>query len=576
MDVTSIARGGSSVDAVNDVDADSRDYGIEGALLVDTAPRDSASQPPLAPYDLPLHGDSDEADATMIGRVICESSGPNLSQVHFRLLPGRHTTAGRIVGVRGVHQSGHPILTLVRVDEIYEQNPHEDAASSTVSDVIPFETKYAKEGHSTVIYRAAVAETLEEIVLGEDGVVHRVDAVETLPLSGSDVIDVPPELIGQALSFAPSPETGLSVGHMHGAPDVPVILKREIVQTHLFLCGGIGRGKSYGRGVVAEELHAHGIPQVNIDPMGEMVDATTALGGLNVRPGSGGFTLPLSALQPDEVIDAIPAINKGTNIETLVQYAQETLLDEVALKQNTAFGVADLIAKIEVLAPDLDMKAQTFRPAMQRAKSLHSIPYIGRPFAWQQHLVPGAMINIDCRGFSVADLRLITAAVARDLQRLARGRQIPFVAFSIDEAHLIAPNDDKVVTTQVLREIARIGRHYRIGLIMTTQSPADMDRSILKRLLTRFVFAIESDQLDALRGIFADAPKAMIARLPKLPIGTCVVTGVSETIKHATLLDFRHRLTPVGGSTPDIFADLATRGWTSRRALGEAPGRDRR
>src|SRR3954470_15068962 len=102
----------------------------------------------------------------------------------------------------------------------------------------------------------------------------------------------------------------------------------------------------------------------------------------------------------------------------------------------------------------------------------------------------------------------------------------------MDEAHLVAPNDDKSVTTQVLREIARIGRHYRLGLIMTTQSPADMDRSILKRLLTRFVFAIEPDQLESLRGVFADAPEAMVKSLPKLRVGTCIITGVSETVKH--------------------------------------------
>src|ERR1044071_6320236 len=98
---------------------------------------------------------------------------------------------------------------------------------------------------------------------------------------------------------------------------------------------------------------------------------------------------------------------------------------------------------------------------MLRARSLENIPDIGAPLDWEQELTPGRIINIDCRGLSVSDLRLIAAAVARDIQRLARARKIPFVVLSMDEAHLIAPNDDKVVTTQVLREIARIGRHYR-------------------------------------------------------------------------------------------------------------------
>lgn len=534
--------------------------------------RRADSQPAGDPL---LVGTDVDADEAVIGRVICEGDTPNLGQLQFRVLPGRHTTAGRILGVRGRRPDGERILTLIRVEGVWEQNPHEDALSSTIGDVIPFETKYAPEGRSTVIYRAASASSLEEVVLDEAGTPIRIDAVETLPLSGSAVVGVPPEIVARAMNFATSPDTGLDVGHMHGSPEVKVCLRREVVQTHLFFCGGIGRGKSYARGVVAEELWAHGIPQVNIDPMGEMVEATAALGGTNVVPGK-GFALPLSALQPDEVIDAIPAINKGTNIEILVRYAHESLLDERVLKRGEEFHVNDLITKIEALAPDLEMKAATLRPAMQRARSLNAIPYIGKPYPWESTLTPGAVVNIDCRGFAVSDLRLIAAAVARDIQRLARARRIPFLVFSMDEAHLIAPNDDKIVTTQVLREIARIGRHYRIGLMMTTQSPADMDRSILKRLLTRFIFAIERDQLEALRGVFADAPESMIESLPKLAVGTCVVTGVSETVKHATLIDTRTRRTPVGGGTPDIFGDLAARGWTGRRSFDElAPRRSK-
>ena len=140
---------------------------------------------------------------------------------------------------------------------------------------------------------------------------------------------------------------------------------------------------------------------------------------------------------------------------------------------------------------------------------------------------------------------------------------------SIDEFHLVAPNDDKMVSTQVLREIARIGRHYRLGLVLTTQSPADVDRAVLKRLLTRFVHTIEPDQLDALRGIFADAPPEMIHSLPKLPRGTCVLTGVAETIRHATVVDIRARVTSHGGATPDVFGDLRARGWPGKKPLSE-------
>ena len=150
---------------------------------------------------------------------------------------------------------------------------------------------------------------------------------------------------------------------------------------------------------------------------------------------------------------------------------------------------------------------------------------------------------------------------------MATKEKIPFVVFSVDEFHLVAPHEENIVTTQVLRELARMGRHIRIGLILTTQSPSDVDRAILKRLLTRFLHAIEPDQLDALRGVFSDASTELIKVMPKMPVGTCILTGAAETIKHATMVDVRERKTTHGGSTPPIWSDFGKRGWTNKKPL---------
>jgi uncharacterized protein len=324
--------------------------------------------------------------------------------------------------------------------------------------------------------------------------------------------------------------------------------------------------------VLGEELHRWGVPQVNIDVNGEMIDAARQLGGLNVRPGD-GFTLPLGSLTREDLLEAVSGVNRGTNIETLIGYTFDSLRREIAQRRRSAFSVDELVAEIEVQAPVLKMEAaNTLRPAQQRVKALDRLPYIGQRFDWTATLQPGAFVNIDCRGLLLGDLRVITAAVARDLQDLAREKKIPFTVLSIDEFHLVAPNDDKMVSTQVLREIARIGRHYRLGLVLTTQSPADVDRAVLKRLLTRFVHTIEPDQLDALRGIFADAPPEMIRSLPKLPRGTCVLTGVAETVRHAAVVDIRARVTRHGGATPDVFGDLRERGWPGKKPLPEITG----
>lgn len=190
---------------------------------------------------------------------------------------------------------------LARVDNVFDHNPYEDPLSSTVSEVIPFETKYAPEGDSTVIFREAHAEILEEAVLNGDGTINEIKSAETLARSGAWVYEAGVDLVAAALGFEPNPALSLEIGMIHGS-SIPATLSRSVIQRHIFICGGVGSGKSYTRGVLAEELTQHGVPQVNIDVNGEMTEATEELGGINLRPGAGEFTLPLSALTGNDVI----------------------------------------------------------------------------------------------------------------------------------------------------------------------------------------------------------------------------------------------------------------------------------
>lgn len=510
----------------------------------------------------------EQAMLRVLGTVISDQSSPTFEEVRFRLTPSAAVSPGDFVSIEARRpDSADRSWVLARVLDVHEINPHEDPQSATVRDVLPFDSDYAHEGESTVIYRIVRTEPVEE--LSSDGQGGTTE-VRTLPPAGAIVIRPSADQIGAAMGFPSDPDDGIHIGHLHNDDRVPVILTPGAVQRHILIVGGIGSGKSYTRGVIGEELHCLGVPQVNLDVNGEMVNAAVELGGVNLTPGHGGFTLPLGSLTREDLIDALAGVNRGTNIETLVGYSFDALRREIQQGKRSAFSVDDLVKEIEAQAPHLKMdQAGTLRPAQQRAKALERLNYIGPRFDWVSALQPGAFVNIDCRGLLLSDLRIIAAAVARDLQDLAREKKIPFTVLSIDEFHLVAPNDDKQVSTQVLREIARIGRHYRLGLILTTQSPADVDRSILKRLLTRFVHSIEPDQLDSLRGIFADAPAEMVRGLPKLPQGTCALTGVAETVRHATIVDVRRRVTHHGGATPDVWADFRARGWSGKRSLAD-------
>ena len=150
---------------------------------------------------------------------------------------------------------------------------------------------------------------------------------------------------------------------------------------------------------------------------------------------------------------------------------------------------------------------------------------------------------------------VIAGAIARELITLRQKEKIPPLIFSVDEAHMFIPSSGDSPASQVIRELIRMGRHIGIGLILITQNPMDIDKRTIKLTNTRFIFALEQDQLEHLKGVFSDTPKEIIANLPKLETGTCLMTGSRESIRHAVLVKIRKRRTTHGGETPSMVVE---------------------
>jgi DNA helicase HerA-like ATPase len=94
-----------------------------------------------------------------------------------------------------------------------------------------------------------------------------------------------------------------------------------------------------------------------------------------------------------------------------------------------------------------------------------------------------------------------------------------------------------------------------------TQSPVDIDKRAIRQCNTRLVFALEPDQLDAIRGVKADASEELLRALPKMPQGTCLLSGTYESVKHTIPVKIRERQTEnsEGGKTPDIFKEMTSK-----------------
>lgn len=504
-----------------------------------------------------------------IGRVVHWNSTPSFGALGVLLDPDADVKPGQFVA--SWHgRRGTPLLTVLQVGDCREVNPNEEPQLSAARERLGLGTSYSSESASTRIYRVASCETVEEFEIeaeGDDWKLVTSRAPEALSRSGDAVVLLPDDLAQAAIGGLDNPDNGISLGRAYGASDFPITLVPNVFQMHVGVFGNPGKGKSYLNGVILEEARSWDVPVLVLDVNGEMIDAARSLKGLVITlPDPQKFGLSLNLLTPPELVSIAPNVQPNTNYAELIELAHDQLRSEARGKDITFEQLKDRISE---LGKRLDTRPSSIGAAISRISVLQRDPLIavGKSFDFVANLKQHGLVVLDCRYLSLRQTQLIAAAAARTLQR--HGREMTRRAnenesdreaadwlsmLFVDEAHAVAPNSENVISSQVLHELARMGRHVRTGLVLSSQSPADVDRSILKRLQTRFVFALERDQLAAIGGIAADLGNELLGQLPKLPTGVCAVSGSSELIKHGFLMKVRRRSTPVGGRTPPVFA----------------------
>lgn len=505
---------------------------------------------------------------TLIGRIVFTNATPRFAQLAVLLEANGEVKPGQFLAAwHGRRDQG--LLTVLQVGDCHEVNPSEEPQLAAARERLGLVASYGREAVSTRIYRVASCETIEEFEVQISGTEYKLVATrapETLARAGDPVVLLPDALSQAAIGSLPDESVGVNLGNAYGASNFPVTLVPNILQMHVGVFGNPGKGKSYLSGVILEEARAWNVPILALDINGEFIDAARALNGLVITlPDPSKFGLSLNLLTPPELVSIAPNVQPNTNYAELIELAHDQLRNE-ARGQEISFD--DLRSRISDLGKKLDTRPSSIGAAISRVSVLQRDPLIGtgRSFDFIDELKNHRVVVLDCRYLSLRQTQLIAAAAARTLQRhgremTKRANENPqdqeatqwFAMLFVDEAHAVAPNSEGVISSQVLYELARMGRHVRTGLMLSSQSPADLDRSILKRLQTRFIFALEKDQLAAIGGVAADLGQELQQHLPKLPRGICAVSGTSELIKHGFLLKVKSRKTPVGGKTPPVF-----------------------
>jgi hypothetical protein len=491
--------------------------------------------------------------ANVVGTVISDDETPTFEIVRIKLKAGADVVPGMLLKIP-MSRDGSAITLIARVRSAYEHNPNEQAESINVRDTLAIAANYPGEADSTIIYRQVEADLIEEFA----GKLTR--APQTLPNSGNEVYVADDDEIVRSLGLVNDPASGLHLGTTTSGKHTDIVLRREVIQRHMFISGTTGSGKSYAMGVIAEEIIKHGIPMVFIDTQDEYSKFVAMKGGTIKEPGK-DFTIRISSLSEAELLDLLPAATTELQRD-IVTRAFSDLQQQLWTDGIAKFNIDDLLAQMATVGPTLTQDTRTVQLAINRTDSIKRHDIFGNGINnadWREFMSPCMTIN--CKNLLSRQLQSIATAVLRELQSLRlRGFIPPYVAV-IDEAHLFVPDDESSPCKQIIREGVRIGRHHGIAMILMTQSPVDIDKRAIRQCNTRLVFALEPDQLSAIQGVKADASEEMLNALPKMPRGTCLLSGTYESVRHTIPMQVRERLTKnsEGGETPDIFKEMKDR-----------------
>lgn len=506
-----------------------------------------------------------------IGTVISDEETPSFETVRIKLKTGQDVEPGTLVRVT-VSRGNINNKLIARVRSAYEHNPNEGPEDINVRDKMGIPSNYPPEEDSTIIYRLAEAELIEEMI-GET-----MQAPQTLPQSGSDVFIADNDEIVKTLGLTDDRENGLKIGKTVAGTTTDIILKREAIQRHFFLCGTTGSGKSYAMGVIAEEFVKLHLPVVFIDTQDEYSKLVDKLGGQVVTPGE-EFTIRISSLTESELIDLLPAAMKGSDLQCdIVGKSFGELYTQRFNGTIAEFTLDDVIKGIPDAAEALCAKSgdvpRATNSVQRRLETLRYHKIFGEGIDvedWSKSMYPCLAIN--CKHLTTTQLQSVATAILRELQTLRLHKEIPPYVAVIDEAHLFVPEGEGSACKQIIREGVRIGRHHGIAIVLMTQSPVDIDKRAIRQCNTRLVFALEPDQLDAIRGVRSDASEEMLRTLPKMPQGTCLLSGTYESVKHAIPVYIRERKhsDSEGGETPDVFEEMRKK-WIPKLEGGETNG----
>ena len=401
----------------------------------------------------------------------------------------------------------------------------------------------------------------------------------------------------------------------------------KFFQRHAAILGSTGSGKSYSVALILErasklkypniivfDMHGEYAPLANTENEGFATRFRMAGPGDLENPGEDALFLPYWLLNRDEMLSMIldrsdqNAPNQASrftlHVRNLKQRTLESEKKTEVLKTFTVdspvpYPIKDLLGLLRTdnttkgvgkngapIQGEWENKLTRFVSRLdaklgdRRYGFMFTPPVKANEYGWLARQVGRLLASNDGKGIKIVDfsevpsdvLPIVTGTLARllyDVQFwMEPGKRTP-VTLLCDEAHLYLPvrDDADAVQKQALgafERIAKEGRKYGVSLLVVSQRPSDVSKTILSQCNNFLSLRLTNDSDQAvIKRLMPDSLAGLTSILPLLDTGEALLLG------DAVLLPSRIRL-----DKPIITPDSATRDfwkeWGSQASDAEA------
>lgn len=408
------------------------------------------------------------------------------------------------------------------------------------------------------------------------------------------------------------PEKQLQLGTFVADPSARAVADGDrLFQRHAALLGSTGSGKSWAVALILERAKALAHPNLIVfDMHGEYTplaqgDQPIAKRFRVAGPGDENedglaLYLPWWLLNQDEMQALLldrseeNAPNQAARLthhvralkhERLEHEGKDELIDRFTVDSPVPYSLNELVGRLD--ADDVEMVAGVNNREKQGPYYGRLTRFVGRmrariedrrygfmfapsedevDYAWLHKLAknllgtkPGIKV-IDFSEVPSDVLPIVVGVLARVLYEIhfwtTDEKRTP-VTFVCDEAHLYLPaglaGAAELRALDSFERIAKEGRKYGISLLVVSQRPSDVSRTVLSQCNNFMVLRLTNDQDQAvIRRLMPDSLEGLTAALPLLDVGEALLLG------DALVLPTRIRLDP-----PSVKPTSATKNFWS-------------